>query len=46
MPKTTSAARLDLLTAYSNFSGQHLYERLGYEEAKQDFHAYSLNLVL
>jgi ribosomal protein S18 acetylase RimI-like enzyme len=38
------ANRIDLLTQHSNKAGQHLYEKLGYEIANADFHAYSLNL--
>jgi ribosomal protein S18 acetylase RimI-like enzyme len=38
------AARIDLLTAYSNKAGQHLYEKLGYQKTLEDFHAYSLTL--
>lgn len=38
------AKRIDLLTQHSNNAGQHLYEKLGYEIANADFHAYSLNL--
>lgn len=38
------AKRIDLLTQHSNNAGQHLYEKLGYEIANADFHAYSLGL--
>ncbi len=38
------AARLDLLTAHSNKSGQALYEKLGYQKVLEDFYAYSLPL--
>ena len=38
------AKRVDLLTGHSNKIGQHLYEKLGYEIANEDFHAYSLYL--
>ncbi len=38
------AARIDLLTGHSNKAGQHLYEKLGYKRANEDFHAYSLAL--
>ncbi len=38
------AKRIDLLTQFSNKAGQHLYEKLGYEIANADFHAYSLAL--
>ena len=42
--KTQGAARVDLLTAHSNYAGQHLYEKLGYIKVNQDFYAYSLYL--
>ena len=38
------AARIDLLTQDTNETGQHLYEKLGYERTLQDFYAYSLTL--
>jgi ribosomal protein S18 acetylase RimI-like enzyme len=40
--RESGAKRVDLLTAHSNKIGQHLYEKLGYEIANEDFHAYSL----
>ena len=42
--KGAGASRLDLLTAFSNKAGQHLYEKLGYKIVNDDFHAYSLEL--
>ena len=42
--KESGASRVDLLTSHSNVIGQHLYEKLGYRIANQDFHAYSLYL--
>lgn len=42
--KAQGASRIDLLTAFSNAPGQHLYEKLGYEKVLEDFHAYSLRL--
>ncbi|MFT5451746.1 MAG: ribosomal protein S18 acetylase RimI-like enzyme [Enterobacterales bacterium] len=42
--KAAGASRLDLLTAFSNKAGQHLYEKLGYKIVNDDFHAYSLEL--
>ena len=39
-----NAARMDLLTANTNKIGQHLYEKLGYKRALENFHAYSLEL--
>ena len=42
--KESGASRLDLLTAFSNKAGQHLYEKLGYKIVNDDFHAYSLEL--
>ena len=41
--RESGASRLDLLTAKDNFSGQALYESLGYVKTNQDFFAYSLN---
>jgi len=40
----SGSSRVDLLTAHSNVIGQHLYEKLGYRIANEDFHAYSLYL--
>lgn len=42
--KENNAARLDLLTANTNKIGQHLYEKLGYKRALENFYAYSLDL--
>ena len=42
--KESGASRVDLLTAHSNVIGQHLYEKLGYFIANENFHAYSLYL--
>jgi ribosomal protein S18 acetylase RimI-like enzyme len=42
--RESGAMRVDLLTGHSNKIGQHLYEKLGYELANEDFHAYSLYL--
>lgn len=42
--RDSGAARVDLLTAHSNSVGQHLYEKLGYRIANEDYHAYSLYL--
>lgn len=42
--RESGASRVDLLTAHSNVIGQHLYEKLGYGIANEDFHAYSLYL--
>jgi ribosomal protein S18 acetylase RimI-like enzyme len=41
--RESGAARLDLLTAKDNFSGQALYESLGYVKTNEDFFAYSLD---
>lgn len=41
----SGASRVDLLTAHSNNIGIHLYEKLGYQIANQNFHAYSLDLT-
>ena len=43
--KENGAARIDLLTAKTNTTGQHLYEKLGYKIALKDFHAYSLDIT-
>jgi ribosomal protein S18 acetylase RimI-like enzyme len=42
----SGAKRVDLLTGHSNKIGQHLYEKLGYELANEDFHAYSLYPII
>ena len=42
--RESGASRVDLLTAHSNVIGQHLYEKLGYRIANENFHAYSLYL--
>ena len=42
--KESGAFRVDLLTAFDNKAGQHLYEKLGYKKVLEDFHAYSLQL--
>jgi len=42
--KESGASRIDLLTAFSNQAGQHLYEKLGYKKVLEDFHAYSLKV--
>ena len=42
--RQAGALRLDLLTAFDNFAGQHLYEKLGYFKTNEDFIAYSLTL--
>lgn len=42
--RESGASRVDLLTAHSNTIGQRLYEKLGYQIANEDFHAYSLYL--
>lgn len=41
--RETGVGRIDLLTSKTNYSGQALYEKLGYEKTLQDFFAYSLN---
>ena len=38
------ASRIDLMTAFSNKPGQHLYEKLGYNKVLEDFYTYSLRL--
>lgn len=42
--KATGAKRIDLSTAKDNFSGQRLYEKLGYSQSLNDFYGYSLTL--
>ena len=42
--KDNQAHRVDLLTAFDNKAGQHLYEKLGYKIVSEEFHAYSLDL--
>lgn len=42
--KENRAARLDLLTSKTNFTGQHLYEKPGYKKTLEDFYAYSLEV--
>jgi len=42
--RENNASRLDLLTANTNKAGKHLYEKLGYKRAQEDFHAYSLQV--
>jgi ribosomal protein S18 acetylase RimI-like enzyme len=38
------ASRIDLMTAFSNKPGQHLYEKIGYKKVLEDFYTYSLQL--
>ncbi len=38
------ASRIDLMTAFSNKPGQHLYEKLGYKKVLEDFYSYSLEV--
>lgn len=38
------ASRIDLMTAFSNKPGQHLYEKFGYEKVLEDFYTYSLKV--
>lgn len=42
--KSQGAPRIDLMTAFSNKPGQHLYEKLGYTKVDEDFHRYSLQV--
>ncbi len=42
--KEQGASRIDLMTAFSNKQGQHLYEKLGYKKESEDFYNYSLNI--
>ncbi len=38
------ASRIDLMTAFSNKPGQHLYEKIGYKKVLEDFYTYSLQV--
>ena len=42
--KEQGASRIDLMTAFSNKPGQHLYEKLGYRRLLEDFYTYSLQV--
>lgn len=42
--KQQGASRVDLMTAFSNKPGQHLYEKLGYKKVDEDFYNYSLEV--
>ncbi len=42
--RETGVGRIDLLTGKTNFSGQALYEKLGYEKTLEDYFSYSLKL--
>ena len=42
--RETGAGRLDLLTDKTNYPGQALYEKLGYEKTLENFIAYSLKV--
>lgn len=42
--RAEGASRIDLMTAFSNKAGQHLYEKLGYKKVSADFHNYSLQV--
>jgi len=42
--RDNGASRVDLMTAFDNASGQHLYESLGYKKTSEDFYNYSLSL--
>ena len=42
--RQAGARRVDLLTAFDNHAGQHLYEKLGYKKTNENFHAYSLSI--
>ncbi len=42
--RETGAVRLDLLTDNTNFPGQALYEKIGYEKTLENYFAYSLKL--
>ena len=40
--KEQGASRVDLMTAFSNKPGQHLYKKLGYKKVLEDFDTYSM----
>lgn len=42
--RNEGASRIDLLTAFDNKPGQHLYEKLGYKRVLEDFYTYSLEI--
>jgi ribosomal protein S18 acetylase RimI-like enzyme len=42
--KEQGASRIDLMTAFGNKPGQHLYEKLGYRRVLEDFYTYSLQV--
>ncbi|CAB1064316.1 Acetyltransferase, GNAT family [Olavius sp. associated proteobacterium Delta 1] len=42
--KESGASRIELLTAFDNKAGQHLYEKLGYKKVIEDFQPYSFKL--
>ena len=42
--KESGASRIDLLTAFDNKAGQHLYEKLGYKKVIEDFYSYSFKV--
>lgn len=42
--KAHSVSRIDLMTAFSNKAGQHLYEKLDYKKVNESFHGYSLQV--
>ena len=44
LAKETGASRIDLMTAFNNKAGQHLYEKLGYRRDEQNFYSYSLQV--
>ena len=40
--KEQGASRIDLRTAFDNYPGQHLYEKLGYQKVLENFYTYAL----
>ena len=42
--RESGASRIDLMTAFNNKAGQHLYEKLGYRRDEQNFYSYSLQV--
>lgn len=42
--RESGVIRIDLLTDKTNFAGQALYEKLGYEKNLESFYAYSLKV--
>jgi ribosomal protein S18 acetylase RimI-like enzyme len=44
LAREEGVSRIDLLTAFDNLAGQHLYEKLGYKRDGENFYPYSLKV--